>query len=166
MGIRAIARHLGVARNTVREALRSDQPPRYQRRGRGSAVDAMEPAIVALLRDVPDMPTTVIAERIGWKRGMTVLKERVRELRPLFVPPDPCQRTVYRPGELAQFDLWQPDALIPLGHGQVEKCWVVVGVCGFSRFTGVSVSTRIGPTVLARTGPTPQVPCEASGTAP
>ena len=54
----------------------------------------------------------------------------------MFLPPDPCQRTVYRPGELAQFDLWQPDSPIPLGHGQSEKCWVVVGVCGFSRFTG------------------------------
>ena len=28
MGLRAIARHLGIARNTVREALRSDGPPR------------------------------------------------------------------------------------------------------------------------------------------
>ena len=47
------------------------------------------------------MPATVIAERIGWAYGMTILKERVRELRPLFQPPDPCQRTFYRPGELA-----------------------------------------------------------------
>ena len=136
MGIRAIARHLGVARNTVREALRSDVPPRYERRGRGSAVDAFEPAIRELLREFPDMPATVIAERVGWGRSMTVLRDRVAELRPLFVPPDPCQRTSYRPGELAQFDLWQPDALIPLGHGQADKLWVVVGVCGFSRFIG------------------------------
>jgi hypothetical protein len=41
------------------------------------------------LSDVPDMPASVIAERIGWGRGMTVLRERVAELRPLFVPPDP-----------------------------------------------------------------------------
>lgn len=30
------------------------------------------------------MPATVIAARIGWERGMTVLKERVRELRPAY----------------------------------------------------------------------------------
>jgi hypothetical protein len=60
----------------------------------------------------------------------------VCELRPLFVPPDPCQRTDYRPGELAQFDLWQPDALIPLGFGQADKLWVVAGVVGFARFIG------------------------------
>ena len=28
------------------------------------------------------MPATVIAERIGCERGLTVLKDRVRELRP------------------------------------------------------------------------------------
>jgi hypothetical protein len=29
------------------------------------------------------MPATVIAERIGWTRGLTVLKDRGRELRPV-----------------------------------------------------------------------------------
>ena len=33
---------------------------------------------------------------------MTILKARVRELRPLFAPPDPAQRASYRPGELAR----------------------------------------------------------------
>ncbi|MDQ4131784.1 MAG: hypothetical protein M3179_00935 [Actinomycetota bacterium] len=82
------------------------------------------------------MPATVIAERVGWERSIRVLRERVGELRPLFVPPDPCQRTNYRPGELAQFDLWQPDVEIPVWHNQTNKLWVVVGVCGFSRFLG------------------------------
>jgi transposase len=136
LGIREIARHMGVARNTVREALRSEGPPRYERAGRGSIVDEVEPAIRELLRDVPTMPATVIAERIGWSRGMTVLRDRVMELRPLFLPPDPAQRTFYRPGELAQFDLWQPDVPIPVGFGQTAKLWVVVGVCGFSRYAG------------------------------
>ncbi len=136
MGIKAIARYIGVSRNTVREAVRSQHPPRYERPARGSAVDVVEPKIIELLRVFPDMPATVIAERVGWDRSMTVLRDRVGELRPLFVPPDPCQRTSYRPGELAQFDLWQPDAVIPLGYGQADKCWVIVGVAGFSRYIG------------------------------
>lgn len=136
MGIKAIARHMKVARNTVREAIRSDGPPRYERAGTGSIVDAVEPQILGLLREFPSMPATVIADRIGWSHGMTVLRDRISELRPLFVPPDPCQRTSYRPGELAQFDLWQPDALIPVGHGQAEKLWVIVGALGFSKFLG------------------------------
>ena len=98
MSIKAIVRRLGVARNTVREALRSTEPPRYQRTSTGSLVDVVEPAIRELLGEFPSMPTTVIAERIGWDHGMTILKERVRELRPLFQPPDPCQRTVVSTG--------------------------------------------------------------------
>jgi transposase len=102
----------------------------------GSAVDEVEDRIKGLLAEFPEMAATVIAERVGWTRGMTVLKERVRELRPLFQPPDPCQRTLYLPGEIGQFDLWQPDIDIPLGHGQADKLWVVTGVAGFSRLIG------------------------------
>ena len=136
MSIKAIARRLGVARNTVRTALRSTAPPAYERQRTASIVDAVEPAIRELLVDVPTMPATVIAERIGWERSIRVLRDRVAELRPLFVPPDPCQRTTYFPGEFAQFDLWQPDVPIPIGHGQAEKLWVLVGVAGFSRLIG------------------------------
>ena len=98
MGIKAIARHMRVARNTVREAVRSDTPPHYERARKGSLVDAVEPQILVLLREFPTMPATVIAERIGWPYSIRVLRDRVAELRPLFVPPDPCQRTSYRPG--------------------------------------------------------------------
>jgi transposase len=149
MKIKAIARRLGLARNTVRDALRSDEPPRYERAPRGSAVDAVEPRIRELLAEFPSMPATVIAERIGWTRGITILRDRVAELRPLFVPPDPCQRTTYAPGELAQWDLWQPDVLIPIGFGQSDKLWVVSGASGFSRFHGGwMVPSRAGHDVL------------------
>jgi transposase len=136
MPIKAIVRHLGVARNTVRDALRRDEPPRYERAPRGSIIDAAEPEIRALLKQFPTMPATVIAERIGWENSIRLLRDRVAELRPLFVPPDPAQRTFYRPGELGQFDLWQPDVPIPVGFGQSAKLWVVVGASGFSRFSG------------------------------
>ena len=149
LGVKTIARRLGVARNTVRTALRSDAPPRYERTPRGSIVDGVEPEIRELLRDVPDMPATVIAERIGWTRGMTVLRDRVGELRPLFSPLDPSQRTWYRPGELAQFDLWQPDVLIPVGFGQTAKLWTLVGVSGYSRLIGaLMVPSRAAHDVL------------------
>ena len=60
-----------------------------------------------------------------WLESTRVLRDRVAELRPLFVPPDPCQRTWYFPGELAKFDLWQPDVEIPLGFGQTARLWVI-----------------------------------------
>jgi hypothetical protein len=89
----------------VRDVLRSDEPPRYERAPSGSVVDAFEPEIRALLAEFPTMAASVIAERIGWDRGITILRDRVAELRPLFVPPDPCQRTSYAPGELAQWEI-------------------------------------------------------------
>jgi len=51
--IRAIARVMGVSRNTVRAAVASDGPPRYVRRRPGSIVDGFEPAIRELLRAFP-----------------------------------------------------------------------------------------------------------------
>ena len=82
MPIKAIARRLRLFRNTVRNAVRSVQPPKYARAAKGSIVDGVEPQIRALLKEFPDMPATVIAERVGWTRSLTVLKDRVRELRP------------------------------------------------------------------------------------
>ncbi len=94
--IKAIVRKLGVSRNTVRSALRSDEVPRYQRAPAGSIVDEAEPAIREQLALCPTMPATVVAERIGWERSITVLRERVGELRPLYLPQDPAGRTCVR----------------------------------------------------------------------
>ncbi|MBZ9644484.1 IS21 family transposase [Streptomyces sp. PSKA30] len=142
MPIRAIARHLGISKNTVKRALATDRPPVYSRPLKGSAVDAVEPQIRELLQQTPTMPATVIAERIGWEKGMTILKERVRELRPAYLPVDPVSRTVYQPGELAQCDLWFPPVDIPLGYGQAGRPPVLVMVSGYSRV----ITARMLPT--------------------
>jgi transposase len=121
MPIKAIVRRTGVSRNAVRRVLAADRPPRYVRPVRGSLVDPVEPQIRMLLASWPTMPATVIAERIGWSHSLTILKDRVRLLRPLFVPPDPASRTGYMAGELAQCDLWFPPVDVPLGVGQVGR---------------------------------------------
>jgi transposase len=135
--IKVIARQLRISRNTVRAAIASDAPPRYERAPAGSAVDEVEPRIRALLEGCPTMPATVIAERIGWTRGMTVLTGRVRELRPVFLPPDPASRTLYVAGEIAQNDFWFPDVEIPVGFGQTrtaKQLPVLTMVTGYSRW--------------------------------
>jgi hypothetical protein len=43
----------------------------------GSAVDPFDPAIQALVKECNTIPATVIAERIGWTRGLTILEERL-----------------------------------------------------------------------------------------
>ncbi len=81
------------------------------------------------------MPATVVAERIGWTRGMTVLRDRVGELRPAYLVPEAFGRSEYKPGELGQWDLWFPDDDIPVGHGQTAVLPVLVGVACYSRWT-------------------------------
>jgi transposase len=143
LSIKAIGKRLGLARNTVRNAVRSVQPPRYVRAGSGSIVDEVEPRIRDLLKEFPQMPATVIAERVGWDRSLTVLKERVRLLRPVYAPQDPASRTTYDPGEVGQCDLWFPPAQIPLGHGQVGSGKtappVLVLTAGYSRFLAATM---------------------------
>ena len=135
--IKAIARLLGVSRNTVRAAVASDVAPKYVRRPVGSIVDAVEPRIREQLQLDARMPATVIAERIGWTRGITVLKERVAELRPAYLPPDPASRTSYEAGDIAQCDLWFPPIELPVGFGQQRRPTqlpVLTMVCGYSRW--------------------------------
>jgi hypothetical protein len=86
VSIKEIARRLGLARNTVRAALRADAPPSRERGPRGSLVDKVEPQVRALLAEHPKMPATVIAERIGWTRSLTILKDRVRETDAVMIP--------------------------------------------------------------------------------
>ncbi len=135
--IKQIARVMRISRNTVRAAVRSDGPPRYERAAKGSVADGFEPRIRELLRVYPQMPSTVIAERIGWPYSVRTLSGRVAELRPVYLPPDPASRTAYAVGEIAQDDFWFPDVKIPVGFGQVrtaKQLPVLTMVCGYSRW--------------------------------
>jgi transposase len=144
--IKVIARTLGVARNTVRSALASDGPPRYERAAKGSVADAFEPRIRELLAAFPSMPATVIGERIGWPYSIRTLSGLVAELRPLYLPPDPASRTSYDAGELAQCDFWFPDIELPVGFGQVrtaKRLPVLTMATGYSRWlSAVLVPSR------------------------
>jgi transposase len=135
--ISEIARVLGISRNTVKSALASEGPPKYERVPAGSVADEAEPRIRELLAAYPRMPSTVIAERIDWTYSIRTLSERVRELRPVYLPPDPASRTTYVAGEVAQCDFWFPDVEVPVGCGQVRTATtlpVLTMVCGYSRW--------------------------------
>jgi transposase len=146
LSIRAIARVRGVSRNTVRNALQAEGPPRYQRQAAGSIVDAAEPRIRELLQAYPRMPATVVAERIGWQNSIRVLSGRVAELRPLYLPPDPASRTVYRAGDIAQHDLWFPPIELPVGFGQsrtAKQLPVLTMITGYARHVdGLLIPSR------------------------
>ena len=168
MPIKQIASRLGISKNTVKAKLAADAPPRYERAAVASVVDEIEPRIRELLKDCPTMPATVIAERIGWTRGMTVLTARVRELRPVYLPPDPSSRTAYVAGEIAQNDFWFPDISLPVGFGQVrtaKQLPVLTMVSAYSRMLfALLVPTRTAEDLycgwwrhLSRLGAVPRV---------
>ena len=136
LSIREIARRSGRDRNTVRAALRSAEPPRYRRGPRPSKLDPFKDEIGELLRGEPKLPGKRIRELLaeqGYEGSKTILDDYLREVRPLYLRPRTYQRTSYRPGELAQFDLWRPAREIPVGHGQTRPGYVVTCALGWSR---------------------------------
>src|SRR5690606_9914719 len=80
--------------------------------------------------------------------SIRILRDRVTELRPAYLPPDPASRTAYQAGELAQCDFWFPEIELPVGFGQFrtpKQLPVLVMVSGYSRW----LSARLLPTRTA-----------------
>jgi transposase len=152
VAIKELARRYGIDRNTVRRALRSDRPPRYERPRRPSKLDPFKDEIHRLLRRNPKLTGVRVRELIeplGFEGSKTIVDDYLREVWPLFRHERTYQRTVYRAGEICQFDLWEPSEPVPVGHGQRRRGWVVVGCLGYSRAgAGALVFSRQAPDVL------------------
>jgi transposase len=136
LSIREIHRRTGLHRDTISRALRSDRPPRYERAAKGSKLDPFKDEIHRLLAGDAKLPGVVVRERLealGFMGSKTIVDDYLREVRPLHLRTRTHQRTVYRPGEVCQFDLWEPSQRIPVGHGQLRKGFVVVACLGYSR---------------------------------
>lgn len=135
---REIHRRTGVHRDTIRKAVAASGPPRYgPRPRRASKLDPFVGRICELLEDDPTLSGVRIREEItveGYDGGKSILDDLLRELRPRYLPPPRSfQRTVYRPGELAQFDLTEPRREVPVGHGQTRRGYLVTCKFPFSR---------------------------------
>ena len=140
---RQVARDLGIGRATVARALACDRPPRYERAVVPTAFSPFEPLVARLLAVTPDMPATVLAERVGWQGSITWFRDNVRRVRPQHVPVDPCDRLTWLPGDAAQCDLWFPPYKIPLEDGSRSLLPVLVITCAHSRFMfAVMIPTR------------------------
>jgi transposase len=152
VGIKELARRYGVDRNTVRRALRSEAPPRYQRTLAASKLDPFKDEICELLRQNPSLPGVRVRELIeplGFVGGKTIVDDYLREVRPLFERRRTFQRTVYRPGEVCQFDLWHTTTEVAVGHGQSRQGYVVVAALGYSRVgAGALIFSRQANDVL------------------
>lgn len=139
----AIARRLGISRTTVVKAVKSGSPPRYVRSPGVTSFSAFEPRVRALLEQTPEMPATVLAERVGWTGSIRWFRDNVKQLRPQVRRPDPADRVVWEPGDAAQCDLWFPPRKIPLEDGSSKLLPVLVIAAAHSRFmTGQMIPTR------------------------
>ncbi len=152
VSIKELSRRFGIDRNTVRRALRSDRPPRYERLAGPSKLDVFRDEIHELLRRDPELPAVRVKELIqplGFGGGQTIVNDYVREVRPLFDKRRTYRRTIYRPGEICQFDLWEPSHHVPVGYGQTRRAWVVVACLGYSRVgAGALIFSKEAPDVL------------------
>ncbi len=126
---REISRKAGLNRRTVRRALRATGPPDYGPRAKSpSKLDRYRVEIEALLAGNPNLSGVRILEEItvlGYTGSKTILNDLLREQRPRHQPPRTFQRTAYRPGELAQFDLMELRREVPVGWGQTRKGYLL-----------------------------------------
>ena len=58
----------------------SDRPPKYERPPQETTFTPFEARVRALLAEHPEMPATVIAERVEWSGSITWFRENVRRL--------------------------------------------------------------------------------------
>ncbi len=151
---REIRRRTGLHRDTIRKAINSVVAPGYRRAPAGSKLDPFKDEIHRLLGDdakLTGVRVRELLEPLGCSASKTVVDDYLREVRPLFAAaPRTFQRTVYRPGEICQFDVWQPRAEVPVGHGQTRRGWVVIACLGYSRAgAGVLIFSRETEDLLA-----------------
>jgi transposase len=149
---REISRRTGLHRDTVARLLAAAAPPRYERTPAGSKLDPFKDWICEQLAGDPRIQSQRLRElafEIGYEGGKSIFDDYVREVRPRFLAARTFQRTVYRPGELVQCDLWEPRELIPVGHGQRRRGWVVTcEVCWSRAIAGTLIFSKEAPDIL------------------
>jgi transposase len=152
LSARAISGRTGLARDTIARLLAAPEPPKYVRRPVGSKLDPFKDWICEQLAADPKIQSQRLRElagEFGYEGGKSIFDDFVREVRPRFLVARTFQRTVYRPGELIQCDLWEPSERIPVGHGQTRRGWVVTcEVCWSRVIAGTLVFSKEAPDIL------------------
>jgi len=152
LSIREISRRTGLHRKTVRRAVAAETPPRYSRPRPASKLDSYRDWICEQLQADPAIQSLRLREmavELGYEGGKTIFDDYVREVRPRFQLRRTFQRTVYRPGELVQCDLWEPREPVAVGHGQTRRGWVVTAELCWSRVVaGALVFSKEAPDIL------------------
>jgi hypothetical protein len=142
-------RKLGISRTTVLKAVGSQGPPKYVRAPAATSFTPFEVRVRQLLSETPDMPATVLAERVGWTGSIRWFRDNVNRVRADHRPVDPADRLSWSAGDVAQCDLWFPPRKILLEDGSRTLLPVLVMTCAHSRFMlGRMIPTRKTPDLL------------------
>jgi O-antigen/teichoic acid export membrane protein/transposase len=117
-------------------AAEAAQSPDHDRSSR--SVTSSDPQVRELLATWPMMPTTLIAEQIGWDQPGRVLLDRVTELRMEYLEQAPHVSVPgHPPGEIAQCGFWFPPLEVPVGFGQTRSAFqlpVLTMISGYSHW--------------------------------
>jgi transposase len=157
-GQQRIADEIGVTRKRVRGILSRVREQREEGHSvlprlpakRGSQLDAFEPKILALLDDHPDITAVRLQEELrndGYAGSYTIVKERLRELRPA-AKASPVERFETAPGKQGQQD-WSPFR-IPFTKDGLTKVHCFSLVLAFSRRQYVHFCEREDQLTLER----------------
>jgi transposase len=141
LSIRAIARRLGLSRNTVRSAVRSDKAPQYDRGPKPSCLDQFQNRIAEILVEWPEINAVRVREILqpdGYAGGLTILRDYLRNQRPQQV--QVFQRTLYRPGEIGQLDWARMPDPVHSPTGDLRPVWALILTLGYSRVLSVVFS--------------------------
>jgi len=148
--VRAIARELGVARNTVRKYVRGT-PEAQPRPRRGSRLDPYKEQIQRWVREDHLLNCETMYRRLqtqGYTGRISILKDFVRPLRP---PAAAARRPVIRyethPGEQRQFDWGE---CVYEQAGQTRKVFGFTAVLSYSRMRFVTCVKRTDAPTLMR----------------
>ena len=92
LSIREISRRTGLHRKTIRRALASETPPKYERGATVSKLDGVKDWIGEHLRENPSISSQRLREmasELGYEGGKTIFDDYVREVRPRYRGLDP-----------------------------------------------------------------------------
>jgi transposase len=156
MAARAVARALGVSRNTVRKILRAHQKARDTghtalaappaRAPRATKLDAHHERVGELLTRYPDITAQRVFEILkeeGFTGGYTGVKVYLRDARPPPPPTPSLEAPVYGPGEMAESD-WSPYELTYTdGRTEIVQLFAYVLVYSKRKYFGVFCSVDL-----------------------
>jgi transposase len=149
--VQEIAQDLSISRTTVRKYLKHPEAVIAKPRPpRPSKLDPFKEQITRWVTEDHCTNCEVIFARLqplGYRGGISILKEFVHPLRPAVAGHAPVQRYESKPGEQVQFDWGE---FVYEENGQTRKYYGFVAILGYSRMRFVTFVKRCDTPTLIR----------------